>query len=103
MATLTVIKWRDIPAQVIIKQGRKSAKRTLSERFEKAIDRAAMRTGLYGSDNYLNQWQRCSEPCDDGLQAVLEQTLTRLETEYTDDRLRQLIAAGGFLGSEHKI
>ncbi|MGB2516461.1 MAG: virulence factor, partial [Pseudomonadales bacterium] len=36
--------WRDIPAQVIVKQGRKAAKQPLSERFEKAIDRAAMRS-----------------------------------------------------------
>ncbi|MGB2325868.1 MAG: virulence factor, partial [Pseudomonadales bacterium] len=41
MATLTLVMWRDIPAQVIVKQGRKAAKQPLSERFEKAIDRAA--------------------------------------------------------------
>jgi hypothetical protein len=96
MATLTVIKWRDIPAQVIVKQGRKSVKQTLSERFEKAIDRAAMKSKLHGTDDYLSQWQRCSEPCGHDLQAILAQTLTRLETEYTDSVLKKLIKAGGY-------
>ena len=35
MATLTLVMWRDIPAQVIVKQGRKAVKQPLSERFEK--------------------------------------------------------------------
>ena len=43
MAQLIVVYWRDIPAQVIVKRGRVTAKRQLTERFEKAIDRAAMR------------------------------------------------------------
>ena len=46
MAQLTVVYWRDIPAQVIVKKGRDSAKIQLTERFEKAIDRAAMRANL---------------------------------------------------------
>lgn len=53
MAKLTVVYWRDIPAQVIVKAGRKNAKRQLDERFEKAIDRAAMRAKLRDSDSYL--------------------------------------------------
>ncbi len=41
MAQLTVVYWRDIPAQVIVKKGRRDeAKIQLTERFEKAIDRA---------------------------------------------------------------
>ena len=43
MAEKVVVYWRDIPAQVIVKAGRKTAKRQLPERFEQAIDRAAMR------------------------------------------------------------
>ena len=55
MAELTVVFWRDIPAQVIVKAGRKTARRQLSERFEQAIDRAAMRGKLTGTDAYLEQ------------------------------------------------
>jgi hypothetical protein len=45
MASLTIIYWRDIPSQVIVKAGRSSAKRELSERFIRAIDAAAMHAG----------------------------------------------------------
>jgi hypothetical protein len=87
--------WRDIPAQVIVKRGRTASKQPLSERFAQAIDRAAMRAKLHGTDGYLSQWHRDSVPCDDDLQAVLAATVAQLEAEYTDEVLVCLIAAGG--------
>ena len=45
MAQLIKMYWRDIPAQVIAKRGRKTAKVMLASRFQEAIDRAAMRAG----------------------------------------------------------
>ena len=70
MAEKVVVFWRDIPAQVIVKAGRKTAKRQLSERFEQAIDRAAMRAQLTGTDAYLEQWRRGEPtPCGDDLEA----------------------------------
>ena len=70
MAQLTIVYWRDIPAQVIAKKGRETAKRHLGERFEQAIDRAAMRANLRDTDAYLGEWRR-SEPieCGDDLEA----------------------------------
>ena len=95
MAKLTIVMWRDIPAQVIVKQGRTSAKRPLEERFEKAVDKAAMRSGLYGSDGYLSEWRRDTTTCGDDLEAVLEATMKQIQTDYTDERLTALVAAGG--------
>lgn len=96
MAQLTVVYWRDIPAQVIVKAGRKNAKVQLSERFEKAIDRAAMRAKLHGSDAYLEQWRRGSPlDCGDDLEAEAADAARRLEADYDESRLAQLIAAGG--------
>tara|TARA_B100000780_G_scaffold155803_1_gene108978 strand:+ start:14 stop:310 length:297 start_codon:yes stop_codon:yes gene_type:complete len=95
MAKLTIVMWRDIPAQVIVKQSRNSAKRPLDERFEKAVDKAAMRAGIYGSDGYLSEWRRDTSACGDDLEAVLEATVKQLETDYTDERLAVLVAAGG--------
>ena len=95
MAKLTIVMWRDIPAQVIVKQGRTSAKRPLEERFEKAVDKAAMRSGLYGSDGYLSEWRRDTTSCGDDLEAVLEATVSQLEAEYTDELLAFLVAAVG--------
>ena len=55
---LVTIFWRDIPAQVLVKKGRSKAKRQLPQRFQVAIDRAAMRAGKGGSDAYMNEWRR---------------------------------------------
>jgi hypothetical protein len=95
MDKLTIVMWRRLPAQGIVKQGRPSAKRQLEERFEKAIDKADMRAGLYGSDGYLKEWRRDTNACGDGLEAVLEATIKQIETDYTDERLATLVAAGG--------
>jgi CRISPR/Cas system CSM-associated protein Csm3 (group 7 of RAMP superfamily) len=60
MAQLIVVYWRDIPAQVIVKRGRVTAKRQLTERFEKAIDRAAMRANLRDTDSICRMAPRRS-------------------------------------------
>lgn len=96
MAQLIVVYWRDIPAQVIVKAGRQNAKRQLDERFEKAIDRAAMRANLRDTDSYLSEWRRADpQPCGDDLEAEAQAAADRIEREYTDDRLRSLVSDGG--------
>jgi hypothetical protein len=96
LAELTIVYWRDIPAQVIVKAGRKAAKRELSERFTRAIDACAMRVGATDTDAYLAEWRRgAPEPCGDDLEAEADATLARLENEYGRDRLRQLVDNGG--------
>ena len=96
MAQLTIVYWRDIPAQVIAKAGRRTAKRQLSERFEKAIDRAAMKAKLRDSDAYLGEWRRADPlPCGDDLEAEAAQAAARLETEFNENRLSALVSAGG--------
>jgi hypothetical protein len=99
MAKLTVVFWRDIPAQVIVKAGRQTAKRHLGERFEQAIDRAAMRAKLRDSDAYLAEWRR-AEPvsCSDDLEAEAEAASQRLAAEYDEARLKALVTAGGRVG-----
>ena len=99
MADLFIVYWRDIPAQVIVKKGRVTAKRQLSERFEKAIDRAAMRAKLRDTDSYLAEWRR-AEPvsCGDDLEAEATAAAERLETEWTEERLAKAVAAGGLEG-----
>ena len=96
MAQMTIVYWRDIPAQVIVKAGRQAAKRQLSERFEKAIDRAAMKAKLRDTDSYLAEWRRADPaPCGDDLEAEAEAAAARLEADYHDERLASLVAAGG--------
>lgn len=94
-AQLTVISWRDIPAQVVAKSGRQSARRELSPRFQVAIDRAAMNAGLFGTDDYLAEWRRETCECSDDLESVVAAEVSRLESAYPPDVLGQLAESGG--------
>ena len=96
MAKLTIVYWRDIPAQVIVKKGRKSAKIQLTERFEQAIDRCAMRVGAKDADAYLADWRR-GEPieCSEDLELEAKTAADNLEAEYDSARLKELIEASG--------
>jgi hypothetical protein len=96
MASLIIISWRDIPAQVIVKRGRESAKVQLSHRFQEAVDRAAMRAGKGSSDAYLADWARSApRSCGDDLNAEAAAEAARLEAKYSDEDLEQLIRSKG--------
>jgi hypothetical protein len=91
MAHLTILYWRDIPSQIIVKAGRAAAKRELPERFIRAIDAAAMRAGASGTDAYLADWRRGdASPCGDDLEAEASAAAARIEAEYDNHRLAQL-------------
>lgn len=94
-AKLITVYWRDIPAQVIARKGRESAKAILSARFQEAIDRAAMRAGKGGSDAYLADWRRESAPCGDDIEAESNAAIEALESAYTDADLDALAKARG--------
>ena len=97
MGQLTTVYWRDIPAQVIAKAGRRTAKRQLPERFEQAIDRCAMRVGASGTDAYLAEWRRGAPvPCEDDLEAAVDGAVRRIEAELTPERLKALVERGGY-------
>jgi hypothetical protein len=96
MATLMVISWRDIPAQVLARRGRETAKIQLSQRFQEAIDRAAMRAGKGSSDAYLADWKRSTPvPCADDIQSAADAEAAKLEARYTDEDLERIIRNKG--------
>ena len=97
MAEILIVSWREIPAQVIVKAGRRTVRRQLPERFEQAIDRAAMRAGLSGSDAYLDEWRRASAGHieTDDLEAAADERALALNDDFTDERLRTLVTSGG--------
>ncbi len=97
MAQITIVYWRDIPAQVIAGKGRRAAKRQLAERFEQAIDRCAMKIGARDSDAYLAEWRRAAPYEIDGADAeAVEAEAIRLETEFDAERVKKLIANDGW-------
>tara|TARA_B100002049_G_scaffold114129_1_gene84327 strand:+ start:983 stop:1291 length:309 start_codon:yes stop_codon:yes gene_type:complete len=95
MAKLITLYWRGIPARVIAKKGRRSAKVQLSSRFQRAIDRAAMRAGKGRSDVYLSDWRREITTCGDDLDVEAQTWAHRLEEQFTNDDLLALIRAHG--------
>jgi cvfA/B/C family virulence factor len=96
VASLIIISWRDIPAQVVCKRGRETAKVQLSPRFQEAVDRAAMRAGKGSSDAYLADWKRSDpRPCGEDLHAEVTAEAAKLEARYTDEDLERLIRAKG--------
>jgi hypothetical protein len=101
MASLTLIYWRDIPAQVVVKRGRETAKVKLSARFQEAVDRAAMRAGKGSSDLYLAEWRRSDAvPCGDDIEHEAAMEASRIEARYTDEDLERLIRAKGLAGEQ---
>ncbi len=98
MAQLITVYWHDIPAQIIAKAGRQSAKRELSPRFQEAIDRAAMVSGEHGTAGYLTAWRRDVGTCGEDLDAEAAAAAERIEGEFDEARLKQLVRAGGRAG-----
>ncbi|MFZ5751416.1 MAG: virulence factor [Pseudomonadota bacterium] len=97
MAEVTIVFWRDIPAQVIVGKGRRAVKKPLPERFEQAIDRCAMKVGARDTDAYLAEWRKAAPYEVAGAdEAVAEAETARILSEYDDARLRALIAGDGW-------
>lgn len=95
MAKLITVYWRDIPAQVIAKAGRKTAKIQLSQRFLDAIDMAAMRAGKGSTDEYLEDWRREQVECGDDLQAEAQTAADQLEQQFQPAVLQQYVKDHG--------
>ncbi|MDU8929720.1 virulence factor [Alisedimentitalea sp. MJ-SS2] len=97
MVDVTVVYWRDIPAQVIVGKGRRGAKMQLPERFEQAIDRAAMKVNAKDADAYLAEWRKAPPYSVDGeASEVAANEADRLDAEYDQDRIKALIANDGW-------
>lgn len=96
MPEVTIVYWRDIPAQVIVGKGRRGAKVQLTERFEQAIDRCAMKIGAKDADAYLAEWRKAPPYEVEGEpEAVAQAEAARLEAEFDTARLKALIEAEG--------
>ena len=97
MPEVTLVFWRDIPAQVIVGKGRRGSKVQLSERFEQAIDRCAMKIGAKDADAYLAEWRKAPPYEVEGEpDAIAAAEAARIEDEYDTERLKTLINAEGW-------
>ena len=97
MAQLQIVWWRDIPASVHVRAGRRAKTvRELPPHFADAIDMAAMRAGMAGTDDYLDQWRRGEAvEVGDDLDAEAEAALGDLVARYPKERVVKLAHNGG--------
>ncbi|HWM18697.1 MAG TPA: virulence factor [Ilumatobacteraceae bacterium] len=93
---LVTIYWRDIPAQVNAQLGRERHQVLLSDKFQRAVDRAKRKAHIYTAHEDIAQWRRESQPCEGDLATAAEALAGQLEKAYTRDRLGLLAFAGGF-------
>ncbi len=91
-----VIMWRDIPAQVNAQAGRERKQVQLSDKFQRAIDRAKRKAHIYTADEDIAQWRRISLPLVGDLTEEGQREADRLDGEYSRERLGRLAFAGGF-------
>ncbi len=95
MARLITIYWRDIPARLVARRGRNSIRTNLSPRFQRAINRAALRAGKGSSQDYIDDWRRESVDCDADVQRATDERINEIESSYSDERLDQLAKNSG--------
>jgi cvfA/B/C family virulence factor len=93
---LVVIYWRDIPAQVNAQIGRERHQVLLSDKFQRAVDRAKRKAHIDTAAEDVAQWRRQSRPCDGDPAAAAEALAARIEDEFTRERLGLLAFAGGW-------
>ena len=98
--TLTIIYWRDIPAQVTARSGRTRVSEKLEHRFQVAIDGAATRAGKTSADDYLAEWREESQQCGSDLETAVTTKKRELEEGFTPELLRAHVRNEGWAPTE---
>jgi hypothetical protein len=92
MAEFRITYWREIPSMVTARDAASTSKAALPGRFQEAIDEAAMRQGMAGSDAYLEQWHHGKWERAEGTPDELVATLSeQLDNDYDAARLESLL------------
>jgi hypothetical protein len=92
MAEYRITYWREIPSMVTARDGGATSKAALPDRFQEAIDEAAMRLGMAGSDAYLEQWHHGEWVESTGApDELVARVAEQLDMEFDDERLGSLL------------
>ncbi len=92
-----IVYWRDIPAQIKVRQDGRRVNRQLTVRFQEAIDEAAMRGQATDTDDYLAEWRSSEwQTSEEDAEALADALVAQLEAEYTPERLRELKINKGY-------
>ena len=95
---LIVIKWRDIPTQVMIKKSRREVEKVqLDRRFMEAVDSAATIAGASDTETYLNEWNNeVIETPDGNIKELVVSKAAELDSEFTLNVLLDYVSNGGY-------
>jgi hypothetical protein len=95
--TYQIVYWRDIPAQIKLRSEKGRLARSLSLRFQEAIDAAAMRANATDTDAYLVEWRTSQPQQGEGdPERIADVLAAELEAAYPPERLDKLIANKGY-------
>ena len=96
MSEYQITYWRDIPSLVAARDGDETAKASLPQRFQEAIDEAAMRLGESDADAYMEGWRRGDWTAAEGSPAdVADRVAAELEAALSEEALAALLDALG--------
>ena len=95
---LIVIKWRDIPTQVMIKKSRQEVEKIqLDRRFMEAVDSAATIAGASDNETYLNEWSNeLIEIPNGNMKEIVVSKAAELDSEFTPNVLLGYVNNGGY-------
>ena len=92
MAEYQVTYWREFPSMVVARNGEETVKISLANRFQEAIDEAAMRLDAADADAYLDGWVRSEWITAYGEAAeVAERISADLENSLDEDALQAML------------
>jgi hypothetical protein len=89
MARYQILCWKDIPSVVEATDAHETVKRQLSDRFQALIDAVAMKLGLAGTDEYLDQWEHGDDEERPGsAREVADAVVAEIEARFAEYRDR---------------
>lgn len=92
MSEYQVTYWREIPSMVVAREGDETARAQLAQRFQEAIDEAAMRVGAADADAYMDGWRKGEwTPTEGTPTEVAGRVTSELEAELGEERLAALL------------
>jgi hypothetical protein len=93
VAEYQITYWRELPSLVVARDGDVVAKSPLPQRFQEAIDEAAMRLGDTDADAYLAGWRRTDWTVLEGATGdVADQVAADLERQWPTEAVDAFLA-----------
>jgi hypothetical protein len=103
VAEYQITYWRELPSMVVAREADDQVKVPLHERFQEAIDEAAMRLGDVGSDAYLAGWERSPWTVGEGSPSDLAAAVAaRLEEEWSPEAVTTFLDTLGAPAQEQE-